>query len=81
MYINIFINKGSLNETNNDEVAGIKFAILFDDLADNFPEEKLQKLKDLIQSNVSRFACCYMNICRKNRYHQSCIVLFRFGES
>lgn len=47
----MFINKGSLNETYNDEVAGIKFAILFDDLADQFPEEKFQKLKDLIQSN------------------------------
>lgn len=47
----MFINKGSLNETYNDEVAGIKFAILFDDLADQFPEEKFQNLKDLIQSN------------------------------
>nr|XP_034334894.1 uncharacterized protein LOC117680649 [Crassostrea gigas] len=45
------INDGSLNETYNDEVAGIKFAILFDDLADHFPEEKFQKLKDLIQSS------------------------------
>lgn len=58
LYFNVFINEGSLNETYNDEVAGIKFAILFDDLADHFPEEKFQKLKDLIQSNVSRFACC-----------------------
>lgn len=58
LYFNLFIYKGSLNETYDDEVAGIKFAILFDDLADHFPEEKFQKLKDLIQSNVSRFACC-----------------------
>lgn len=54
----VFIYKGSLNKTYDDEVAGIKFAILFDDLADHFPEEKFQKLKDLIQSNVSRIVYC-----------------------
>lgn len=40
LYFNVFILKGSLNENYDDEVAGIKFAILFDDLADHFPEEK-----------------------------------------
>ncbi|XP_052708658.1 uncharacterized protein LOC128183596 [Crassostrea angulata] len=43
--------RGSLNEIFDDEGAGIKFAILFDDLADNFPKEKFQKLRDLIQSS------------------------------
>lgn len=47
------IYKGSLNEIFDDEGAGITFAILFDDLADNFPKEKFQKLRDLIQSNAS----------------------------
>eukprot|EP00105_Crassostrea_gigas_P015056 XP_011431935.1 PREDICTED: uncharacterized protein LOC105331445 isoform X7 [Crassostrea gigas] len=46
------INDGSLNENYDDEVAGIKFAILFDDLADHFPEEKFKKLEDLIQSST-----------------------------
>lgn len=57
LYFNMFIYKGSLNGVHDDEVAGIKFAILFDDLADNFPEENFQKLKDLIQSNFSRIIC------------------------
>lgn len=46
---------GSLNDIYDDDGQGIRFASLFDDLADNFPEEKFQKLKDLIQSNVSMF--------------------------
>lgn len=73
LYFNVFIYKGSRNEAYDDEVAGIKFAILFDDLADHFPEEKFQKLKDLIQSNVSRIVCCKMNFCGKNRYH-FCVI-------
>lgn len=44
---------GSLNDIYDDNGAGIRFAILFDYLANNFPEEKFQQLKDLIQSNVS----------------------------
>lgn len=66
LYFNVFILKGSLNENYDDEVAGIKFAILFDDLADHFPEEKFKKLEDLIQSNVSRIDCCYIFFCAKN---------------
>lgn len=42
---------GSLNDIYDDDGQGIRFASLFDDLADNFPEEKFQKLKDLIQSS------------------------------
>lgn len=44
---------GSLNDIYDDNGAGIRFAILFDYLANTFPEEKFQQLKDLIQSNVS----------------------------
>lgn len=58
LYFNVFINKGSLNEIYDEEVAGIKFAILYDDLADHFPEENFEKLKDLIQSNVSSIIRC-----------------------
>lgn len=42
---------GSLNDLYDDDGEGIRFATLFDDLANNFPEEKFQKLKDLIQSS------------------------------
>lgn len=58
LYFNVFIYKGSLNEIYDEEVAGIKFAILYDDLADHFPEENFEKLKDLIQSNVSSIIRC-----------------------
>lgn len=44
---------GNLNELYDDDGAGIRFAVLFNDLAVNFPEEKFQQLIDLIESNVS----------------------------
>lgn len=43
-----------------DGGAGLKFAKLFDDIAEHFPEKKTKRLKNFIQ-------CKFMLICPKNR--------------
>lgn len=43
---------GCLNKFYNAGGAGVRFAILLDDLAENFPEDKLNRLKFLIECRI-----------------------------
>lgn len=60
---------GCLNEVYLGEGTGIKFAILFDELAENFPENKVRRLQDFIRCKINvKYVTGYMH------YHNSKII-------